>query len=399
MKPDECLQYADMICLGEGEEALLDLVRNYSEGKFDLSTKNIWFKTDNGIVQNELRNLEENLDKYPFPDFDLTTQFVMNEKGFESLAEKHFHGEYSIMTSRGCPYSCNYCYNSYRRKQFEGKGKYLRKRSVENIIDELITATTYFKSLRKINFWDDSFVTRSVEEIYKFRDLYTARVGLPFFALIEPMAFDFKKVEILKESGLKKLQIGIQSGSEQVNKKIYNRQVSNRKVIDIASFVKKMDIDATYDIIFNNPYETPDDVAETARLLLKFPKPISVQGYNLIFYPGTATTELALHDNHISMKTSGVDFSTIQGTANSPTSTLGNSEVSSRFYEIKYSSHEKTYFNSVISLISSKYIPKWLTGYFARSERPFKRTLLKAFIKMYASAAGLKRSVTKPRES
>jgi radical SAM superfamily enzyme YgiQ (UPF0313 family) len=399
VKPDECLQHADMICLGEGEEALLDLVKNYAEGKFDLSTKNIWFKTENGIVRNELRSLEENLDKYPFPDFDLTTQFVMNEKGFENLADKHLLGEYSIITSRGCPYSCHYCYNSYRRKQFEGKGKYLRKRSIENVVEELSHSKRTFKGLKRVNFWDDSFAARSIEEFNEFRSLYTKNVALPFFALIEPMAFDFKKIEILKESGLTKLQIGIQSGSERVNKNIYNRHVSNRKVIDIAHFIKKLEIDATYDIIFNNPYETPYDVAETAKLFLQFPKPLSLQGYNLIFYPQTTITDRALSDNYISMKISGEDFSTIQGAANSPAATLGRSEVSNRFYEIKYRSHEKTYFNSVISLISSKYIPKWFMGYFARSESPFKRTLLKAFIKMYIFAVALKHGVITPRVS
>lgn len=100
VKPDECLRHADMICLGEGEEALLDLIKSYDTGKFNLSTKNIWFKTDNGIVCNEMRDLEEDLDTYPFPDFDLNSQFVMTENGFEKLAEEHFNGEYSIMTSR-----------------------------------------------------------------------------------------------------------------------------------------------------------------------------------------------------------------------------------------------------------------------------------------------------------
>lgn len=395
VKPEESLQHADMICLGEGEEALLDLVKNYSEGKFDLSIKNVWFRTEDGIVRNELRNLEENLDKYPFPDFDLTTQFVMNEKGFESLAEKHLLGEYSIMTSRGCPYSCHYCYNSYRRKQFEGKGKYLRKRSIENIIDELVIATTNFKSLRIINFWDDSFVTRSIEEFDKFKDLYKAKVDLPFFALIEPMAFDYQKIAILKEAGLSGLQVGIQSGSERVNRAVYNRPVSNNKVFKIAAFINKIGIDVKYDIIFNNPYETPEDVADTAKLLLEFPRPFVLQGYNLIFYPETVLTERALHDNHILVKSDANDFSTIQSKTDSPLATLGNSEVSNRFFMINYTSDEKKYYNSVISLIASMYVPKVIIKYFASSDGTFKIFMLKIFISLYAFVAGIKHKVNR----
>jgi radical SAM superfamily enzyme YgiQ (UPF0313 family) len=395
VKPEECLQHADMICLGEGEEALLDLVENNSEGEFDMSTKNVWLNTENGIVRNELRNLEENLDKYPFPDFDLTTQFVMNEKGFENLTEEHFNGEYSIMTSRGCPYSCHYCYNSYRRKQYKGKGKYLRKRSIENIIDELVIATTNFKNLRIINFWDDSFVTRSIEEFAKFKDLYKARVRLPFFALIEPMAFDYNKIAILKEAGLSGLQVGIQSGSQRVNKLVYNRPVLNKKILEIANFINKIGINVKYDIIFNNPYEISEDVADTVKLLLKFPRPFILQGYNLIFYPETVLTDKALHDNYILNKSGTNDFSTIQSKNDSPLATFGNSAVSNRFFLINYRSDEKKYYNSLISLIASMHVPKAIIKFFARSEYTYKRSMLKIFIAIYTFVAGLKHKVNR----
>ncbi len=397
VKPEECLQHADMICLGEGEEALLDLVKSYSCGEPDLSTKNLWFRTNNGVIRNELRPLEENLDKHPFPDFDLTTQFVMSERGLEPFEERHLRSEYSIMTSRGCPYNCYYCYNSYRRKQFEGKGRYLRKRSVESIINELTMARTIFKSLRQINFWDDSMIARSTEEIQRFGNLYAEKIRLPFFALVEPMAFDRRKIELLKEAGLRKLQVGIQSGSERVNKEIYNRPVSNKKAMEIAQDLNRMGIDAVYDVIFNNPYETTEDVAKTARLLLQFPKPFFVQGYNLIFYPRTAITDRALQDGFISLKDDGPDFSTIQNPINSPTANLGYAKVSGRFYKINYHPHEKKYFNSIIALISSRYAPQRLLSYFAKSETPSKRILLEAFTRLYAFSAAVKRALWGPR--
>ncbi len=391
--PEECLRHADMICLGEGEEALLDLVKNYSEGNFDLSTKNIWFRTENGVVRNELHNLEENLDKYPFPDFDLSTQYVMNEKGFENLAERHLNGEYSIMTSRGCPYSCYYCYNNYRRKQFKGKGKYLRKRSVENIIDELVIATTNFKSLRKINFWDDSFVTRNIEDFEKFRDLYTAKVGLPFFSLIEPMAFDFEKIKILKDSGLVALQLGIQTGSERINREVYNRHVTNQKVVEVARQIRELGIDVIYDVIFNNPYETEADVSETVKLFLQFPKPVSLQGFNLIFYPGTEITERALKDGYISLKEEAEDYSTIEGVKDSPTSMKGKSVISERFYRINYTSEGKEYWNTVLSLFALLHVPWGCMRFFGQSKTLLKRVLLRLFIKLYALAHSLKDAV------
>ncbi len=395
IRPEECLRHADMVCRGEGEDALLELVQRMSlHGKIDSTIKNIWFKAENGIIRNELRNLEENLDKYPFPDFDLDSQYVIGDKGCTTLNEEHLKGEYSIMTSRGCPYSCRYCYNNYRRQHYDGKGKYLRVRSIESVIDELSQAKKIFKNLTRINFWDDSFVARSVQDFERFKDFYKKRIDLPFFALIEPMAFNEDKIEMLKDCGLSNLQVGIQTGSERVNKEVYNRPVSNKKVLAVAESIKKMGIGAVYDLIFNNPYETKNDIQETIELLLQFPRPFSLQGYNLIFYPGTAITERALLDGHISLKPEVDDFTTIEGKEDSPIAMRGSASVSSRFYEINYTSREKEYLNTVISLMAFTHVPLMIVRFFGNSETPLKAILIKAFVRLYTLAARIKYALT-----
>jgi radical SAM superfamily enzyme YgiQ (UPF0313 family) len=385
VRPEESLRHADMICRGEGEEALLELVQKLSAtGTIDTAIRNLWFNHNGVIINNELRALEEDLDKYPFPDFELGAQYVMDDKGFTPLNEKHMKGEYSIMTSRGCPYSCRYCYNNYRRQHYEGKGKYLRARSIGNVIQELTLAKQVFKDLRLINFWDDSFVARPMSDFHTFSDLYKKEIGLPFFALIEPMAFNSDKIKLLRDCGLSSLQVGIQTGSERVNREIYNRQVSNKNVLEMTHTLSSMRIRVVYDIIFNNPYETREDLQETIRLLLAYPKPFTVQGYNLIFYPGTALTERALKDGFISLKPDVEDFSTIEGKADSPIAMMGSSDVSSRFYRINYSSDDKIYLNAVISLLAYRYVPHFLIRYFGNSETPLRRLQLKAFTLFYS---------------
>ena len=393
VRPEESLRHADMICMGEGEEALLELADSLSAaGSPDTSIRNICFKTDTGIIRNELRNLEENLDNYPFPDFDLSTQLIMTANGFESMTPSHFGGEYSIMTSRGCPYRCRYCYNSYRWDQYRGKGKYLRTRSIANVIAELEKALETFADLQEINFWDDSFVARTSQDFLKFKELYLQRVKLPFFALIEPMAYNAEKIRILRDSGLKKLQVGIQSGSERVNAHVYNRPVSNRTIIEVAESIHELGIDVIYDLIFNNPYETLEDLYETQELLLKFPAPFGLQGYNLIFYPGTEMTARALEDGYISLKPDSEDFSTIQGKGDAP-QMLERTEVSSRFYAIEYSSDEKVYPNAVISLFAYRYVPLPVIRYFAGPETALKRLQLRLFGVLYTVASRVKNSL------
>ena len=391
VRPEESLRHADMICRGEGEDALLELVKSMSmDAGQDTTIRNIWFKTETGIIRNDIRNLEENLDRYPFPDFDLDSQYVMSEDGVERLSENHLMGEYSIMTSRGCPYQCHYCYNSYRREQYRGKGKYLRSRSVENVIKELALAKTMFPHIKGINFWDDSFVARKLSDFVEFKPLYLQEIHLPFFALVEPMALDYEKIKLLKESGLCSLQVGIQTGSERVNREVYHRAISNSRVVEIAHFLHDLEIEVTYDIIFNNPYETLDDLRETINLLLQFPKPFSLQGYNLVFYPGAAITKRALADGFISLKPDTDDFSTIEGKSDSPVAMRGKAVVSNRFYSIDYDSSEKEYLNALISLMAYRHISRRVVRFFFELEKPYKTALLTMFFLLYSIGARIK---------
>lgn len=390
--PQESLRHADMACIGEGEEALLELTKSLCSGGKNQRIKNIWFKDKDTIVKNELRDLTEDLDKYPFPDMDWNSQIVITENGAEKMSEDHFQGEYNIITSRGCPYSCCYCYNSYRREQYKGKGKYLRMRSIGNVIDELIIAKAQIKNVRLINFWDDSFMARSKNDFLLFRDLYLKNINRPFFALAEPMAFDKEKVSILRECGLSALQMGIQTGSERVNREVYKRFSTNAQILETARVISRLGIDVIYDIIFNNPYETEDDLRETVKLFADFPRPFALQGFNLIFYPGTVIAKKAIEDGFISQKTDEEDFSTIQDRKNSPLTLDVKPIVSERFYKINYDSSSKNYYNLTILLTSYRWVPRRVIAFFARPKNQLKMITLKAFIRVYLLLSRLKNS-------
>jgi anaerobic magnesium-protoporphyrin IX monomethyl ester cyclase len=398
VEPAESLNYADVICTGEGEEALLSLVKSLQKDKqMNTSISNLGFKINDEIKINPIGNLEKDLNKYPIPDFDVNTQFVMHDKGFENLSDKHLKNEYSIITSRGCPYNCHYCYNSYRKKQYKGKGRYLRMRSIENVLLELKQAKSLFKGLKSINFWDDSFVARSLEEFEKFSVLYKKDINLPFFALIEPMVFKHDKIELLRAAGLISLQVGIQSGSDRVNRDVYNRKVKNERILKVAHEIDKLGIKVIYDVIFNNPYENIEDLQETIELFLKFPKNFNLQGYNLIFYPKTVITDMAIKDGYILTKDNSKDFSTIQDRTDSPIAMQGKSEVSSRFYKINYNSDHKVYYNSVLSLFGFNHVPRFVIMMFKGNRTLTKAVGLRMFYFFYSVLGAIKRFLIPPK--
>ena len=68
----------------------------------------------------------------------------------------------------------------------------------------------------------------------------------------------------------------------------------------------------------------------------------------------------------------------------------GKGIVSSRFYEINFSTSEKDYYNTVLSLMAYNYVPKWVVRFFRTSDKPVMRILLSAFNKAYSAAHQVK---------
>jgi anaerobic magnesium-protoporphyrin IX monomethyl ester cyclase len=336
IKPEECLKYCDYVVRGDGEEVILEICKDISKIK---TLRNVSYVEDGKYVEMPLRDLIEELDKYPYPDFS-------------DLKELE---EYYIMTSRGCAFNCSFCYNNYMRKDYEGKGKYIRNKSIPYIINELLQAKINYKLLKKIFFLDDNFLSRSKKEIELFVKEYTMRIGMPFFCLANPFHVSEEKIKLLKAAGLESIQIGIQTGSERINYNIYNRKISNKKILDSINLCKKNSIIVYLDIIFNNPYEEVKDLKKTFKLLLKISKPFHLQGYNLIYYPNTDITRKALSDGFIlPLKVEQIENSTIQGDENTPLNFINKLE--NPLWKINYSIQRKVRYNNLITM--TEFLPK-----------------------------------------
>ena len=151
-KIEESLRYADIVCVGEGEETTLELVKKVENAQDYYGIPNLCFNVDGKIKKNPVRPLIQDLDSLPFIDYDLDEHYVMDRdesrllKIDEGLLErispgfpdknKTFLPTYKTMITRGCPHRCAYCGNSQLRRMYQGQ-KYFRRRSNENMIEEL----------------------------------------------------------------------------------------------------------------------------------------------------------------------------------------------------------------------------------------------------------------------
>jgi radical SAM superfamily enzyme YgiQ (UPF0313 family) len=296
--PQESLKYADIVCIGEAELALLELMERFSGNEDITTTPNFWFKTKKGIKRNEIRPLLENLDELPFRDYLSQDKYFIEGRRIKEGEPLKDYREFFISASRGCPFSpCSFCSNSQLEKVFEGKGRYYRTRSVGNVIAELQLAKKTFKKLKIIRF-DDEVFNFSRAWMKEFAERYGQSIKLPFEILLDPRAINEENLRLLKKAGLKIVNLGIQN-TERINKTLYNRNTTDRQVLEAAKTLHKLNLKVHYQLLFDDPISNSRDKRTLFELLLQLPRPYELYLFSLIYFPRSALTEKLLKNKLI----------------------------------------------------------------------------------------------------
>ena len=310
--PDEVIreEFVDYVCVGECEQALVDLVRALESGEDTAFIPNIWSKNNGTVFRNEPRRLIDDLDKLPLPDKEL---FHSEYAGFTGNI-------YMAMTSRGCPYTCSYCYNSYLMSVYKDKGKYLRRFSINRVIEELESAKKKFR-MKRIVFVDDVF-TADQQWLESFIEQYRKKINIPFGCLVHPLFVNKRIVDLLKQGGCSVVGMGIQTLNERIRNQIICRPETNSDVENAILLFKKAGILIFVDFIFGLPEESRKD-AEDAALFLSRMRPDAVSTLWLRYYPRAEIISIAREKKLLSDK-AVEDIN--KGIASTPASDFGNTE-------------------------------------------------------------------------
>jgi len=268
--PEEVIKedWVEMLCIGEGEGAMVELAEKMQKNEDITNIQNLWVKDSNGhIHKNTLRPLIKDLDSLPLPDRSIYAQYGVLGKRLR------------FMTGRGCPYHCSFCVNSFRNGLYPNE-KYLRKRSVPDIIAELKEIKFKYQP-RAIRFEDDVFVLNK-QWLRQFKDEYKKHISLPFHCYITPAGVNEEIISDLKNSGCHSIAMGIQSGNEKLREQVMERKYSNEQVIEAANIIKKYNIKLYAEYMFGVPHETPEMMWETLELSTKIK---ANNSWASIFYP------------------------------------------------------------------------------------------------------------------
>lgn len=302
LRPHDCIKHADIVCVGEGEEAMLELADKMDAGADTKDIKNLLFRSDqNSVKKVELRSPVD-LDSLPSLDYDFNTQYVLRKNSIRNLAESDFGGVFFAYSSRSCPFRCSYCCNAAVNNMYDGH-KFCRQRSMKNTFRELSEIKKSFSSCMKIWFNEADFLSgKTQKQIEEFSGRYKSEISIPFAIWSNPAAVNEENIRALSMAGLEGINIGTITGSDRIQREIYNRSALADQYIAKAEILKKHRVIIGYDIILCNPYEKDDDIIATINLLMRLPKPYTVFTHALAYFPGTELYERALRDGVIDEK-------------------------------------------------------------------------------------------------
>ena len=291
LNPKECAQSADLVCVGEGEGMIVDLVRQLESSRTWTDILNVAYCVGERFVANPIRPLIEKMDELPLLDFSCEDELHLDDgKLVKNTSTYHFaHHEIPFVGSRGCVFHCSYCCNGRLQEIYRGAGKYVRKHSIAECVNRpTILNQKFFPDAKYIFFVDDDFLDRTAPELEEFARDFPAKAGLPFECNVSPVRVTRERIELLKRAGVWRIRMGVESGSEHTKKMVYHRAMPNSAVERASAVLAQYpEIVRAYYFIIGNPFEEQQDLLETIRLLLRLPAPYFVQVFNLIFFPGS----------------------------------------------------------------------------------------------------------------
>ncbi|HEX5008885.1 MAG TPA: radical SAM protein [Planctomycetota bacterium] len=315
--PEEAIKHVRVLCQGEGDEALPEYVEKFANGEDTTNVGNFWFQMPDGTVKsNPMRPLMLDLDRMPWPDYEIDSHWILDQGKLQpmtvALLEKYHNNAplgfptYPVLSSRGCAFRCSFCYNATYKQIFAGQ-KSVRFRSLPDVVAELRHMKDRFPFFRSFFFSDDDFFLRSKKALEEFAVLSREKIPDLLFdawwgSTATPASLSKDKLDLMYDIGFRVVAVGVQTGSEEFNKRIYDRDFPNDLFVEKMWMIDKYyrrKMVVTLDFIVDCPYETDADTIETVKLIERLPNWVSLAVFTFVFYPGSPLYKRALEAGEI----------------------------------------------------------------------------------------------------
>ncbi len=247
----------DIVCKGEGEDALNALCKALSAGQPYDDIANLWIKQKDGVIK---INPTKMVDMNANPLIDMS---IFEEARFYRPMGGRVWRMFPVETHRGCPYKCTFCNSPSQQTLYqEEEGKsYLRRKTFENMRREL----TFYRDemgAEYLYFWADTFFSWKHNEFEEFAEMYED-IGLPFWCQTRIETVSYDRFKRLREIGCARISFGLEHGNEKFRKDVIKRAYSNDLLVDKLKIVNDVGIPFSVNNIVGFPHETRELAFDT----------------------------------------------------------------------------------------------------------------------------------------
>lgn len=282
LRPEEVLAnvFVDYVVRDEGESAMNELV----SGKPLQEILGLSYKVSGQFIHNDRRPFLENLNTLPL----LPTHLLPVEKYRPSLGAYKRLPALNLVSARGCPGHCTYCYQNF--------GPRIRYQTAKRLLEE-IKALQKNHGIKEISFCDDTFtaVRRNVLDFCQL--IIDEKVDITWSCFSRVDCIDREILQMLKRAGCHQVMYGVESADPQILLNI-NKRINLARVEEVVKMTKEVGINCRLAFMFGNPGETEETMEKTLRYAIKLDPDVAI--FNIATpYPGTEMYNWAKKEGYL----------------------------------------------------------------------------------------------------
>jgi radical SAM superfamily enzyme YgiQ (UPF0313 family) len=287
LDPDGAIQAPefDAICVGEGDRAVVELADRLARGESVSGIPGLWvMRADETVQRNAPPPLCQNLDALPNIDRSMWDRWIVEPERCPS-----------ILLGRGCPFRCAYCSN--HAMQRISPGRYVRMRTPERIVEEIREICASYPAVDELYLEVETLAhQKQALPLLRALEIFNAGrerpicFGLNFTVTSQGTSDDAQTrsfLEHLRRANVAYLNIGIESGSEQLRRDVLRRpDYSNEALFQFARLCRQFGIQVNLYVLIGFPGETLADYRETLKIIREVQPQLA---FPSIYYPYPGT--------------------------------------------------------------------------------------------------------------
>lgn len=262
--------FIDSLILGEGETTFPELLNALEKGKPLEEVQGIAFRSGGEVILTDGRPLIESLDTLPFP----ARRLIPYQRYYSVLGKEGLMT--TMITSRGCPFSCIYCGRFHIGKRF-------RARSARNVVDEMEACLEM--GIGEFQVFDDIFTLDKKRALAVCQEIVQRDLNLSWAIRSRVDTVDRELLQGLARAGCRRISYGVEAGSDEILKNL-KKGITTRQAEESVRMTQEMGIAVLADFMLGSPGEKREHILRTIDFALKL-RPDFAQFTVTTPYPAT----------------------------------------------------------------------------------------------------------------